>query len=82
VNRFREAWPDVEIELRADASFAVPKIHDYYEAEGIDCIIALITNNVHLKELATPLLEEAQRRYATYQQEVRLLSESHYPACG
>jgi hypothetical protein len=82
VNRFREAWPEVEIELRADASFAVPKIHDYCEAEGIDYIIALIADNVHLEELATSFLEEAQRRHVTYWRKVRFLSESHYPAGG
>lgn len=32
----RTAWPAVEIEIRADAGFAVPAVYDYCEAEGID----------------------------------------------
>jgi Transposase DDE domain group 1 len=35
VRRLREAWPGVEIEIRADAGFAVPEIYDYCEQEGI-----------------------------------------------
>lgn len=36
VSRLRAAWPSVQIEIRADAGFAVPAIYDYCEAEGID----------------------------------------------
>jgi hypothetical protein len=79
VSRLREAWPEVEIELRADAGFAVPEIYDYCEAEGIDYTIALITN-ARLEELAAPLLEEAKERYEAHQRKVRLLSEGRYQA--
>lgn len=40
----REAWPEVELELRVDAGFAVPILCDYCEAEAIDYTIGLITN--------------------------------------
>ena len=35
VVRLRHRWPEVEIELRADAGFAVPALYDYCEEEGI-----------------------------------------------
>lgn len=75
----RRAWPEVEIEIRADAGFAIPAVYDYCETEGINYTIALITNE-RLRELATPLLDEALQRYETDQQKVRLLSESRYQA--
>ncbi len=75
----RRAWPDVELEIRADAGFAVPAIYDYCEAEGIDYTIALITND-RLRELAAPLLDEALQQYEADQHKVRLLSEGNYQA--
>jgi hypothetical protein len=35
VGGLRDKWPKVEIEVRADAGFAVPALYDYCEAEGI-----------------------------------------------
>jgi hypothetical protein len=80
VGLLRSAWPGVEVELRADAGFAVPAVYDYCEAEGIRYTIALITNS-RLKELASSLLEEAEHRYEHERgRKVRLLSEGHYQA--
>src|SRR4051812_1315670 len=59
VSRLRRRWPEVEIELRADAGFAVPALYDYCEREGITYPIALITNP-KLREMAEDLLEEAE----------------------
>jgi hypothetical protein len=61
IGRLRRAWgKELEIEIRADAGFAVPEIYEYCEKEGIDYAIGLITNP-RLVALAEPLLEEAQR---------------------
>jgi Transposase DDE domain group 1 len=80
VGLLRSAWPGVEVELRADAGFAVPAVYDYCEAEGIRYTIALITNS-RLEEMASSLLEEAQRRYEQQRgRKVRLLSQGHYQA--
>jgi hypothetical protein len=80
VGLLRSAWPGVEVQLRADAGFAVPAVYDYCEAEGIRYTIALITNS-RLEELASSLLEEAERRYEHEGgRKVRLLSEGHYQA--
>ena len=70
------------MELRADAGFAVPAVYDYCEAEGIRYTIALATNS-RLEELASSLLEEAQRRYEQEGgRKVRLLCEGHYQAAS
>ena len=75
----RRAWPQAEIELRADAGFAVPAVYEFCEAEGIAYTIALITNS-RLEKLALTLLEEAKRRYERRGRKVRLLSEGRYQA--
>jgi hypothetical protein len=75
----RRAWPSVQIELRADAGFAVPALYEFCEAEEIDYTIALITNS-RLEEMAASLLKEAKHRYEQRGQKVRLLSEGRYQA--
>jgi hypothetical protein len=79
VFRLREAWPGVQIELRADAGFAVPAIYDYCEAEGVAYTIALITNE-RLKEMAAGLLEEAGEEYERTTRKARLFGEDLYEA--
>jgi hypothetical protein len=80
VGLLRSTWPDVEVELRADAGFAVPAVYEYCEAEGIAYTIALITNS-RLEEMAASLLEEAKRRYEKHRErKVKLLSQGHYRA--
>ena len=79
VGRLRQAWPDVVIELRADAGFAVPAVYEYCEAQGIIYTIGLVTNT-RLDALAAPLLAQAQQQYAAEQQKVRLLADTQYQA--
>ncbi len=81
VGRLREAWPEVEIEVRADAGFAVPEIYDYCEQEGIGYTIGLISNP-RLEALAEDLLERAKRESEAKAQEekVRLVSSGSYRA--
>lgn len=79
VRKLRDEWPSVQIEIRADAGFAIPAVYDYCETEGIDYTIALITNS-RLVDLAAPLLEEAEQRYEQRQRKVRLFSEERYQA--
>jgi hypothetical protein len=77
--RLRERWPGVEIELRADAGFAVPAVYDYCESEGITYTIALITNE-RLLEMAEDLLEEATEHYELTTHKARLFGEDVYQA--
>jgi DDE family transposase len=80
VKRLKEEWPAVEIEIRADAGFAVPEIYDYCEKEGIDYTIGLISNP-RLEALAQDLLERAKREYeAKADEKVRLVSSLSYRA--
>jgi Transposase DDE domain group 1 len=79
VGALRERWPEVEIEIRADAGFAVPALYDYCEHEGISYTIALITNE-RLKEMAEELLEEATQEHQRTAQKARLFGEDLYEA--
>jgi hypothetical protein len=79
VRGLRERWPGVAIEVRADAGFAVPAIYDYCEEEGITYTIGLITNP-RLEEMARGLLAEAEERYETEGEKVRLFGEGRYRA--
>jgi hypothetical protein len=80
VKRLKEEWPAVEIEIRADAGFAVPEIYDYCEKESIDYTIGLISNP-RLEALAQDLLERAKRESeAKADEKVRLVSSTSYRA--
>ena len=79
VTGLKRRWPEVEIELRADAGFAVPALYDYCEGEGITYTIALITNP-RLKEMAGELLAEAKESYEKTGQKARLFGEDVYEA--
>jgi Transposase DDE domain group 1 len=79
VARLRRRWPGVEVEIRADAGFAVPALYDYCEEEGITYTVGLITNG-RLEGLAEDLLEEAKRRYGDQREKVKLFSEGSYRA--
>jgi hypothetical protein len=81
VTRLRERWPEVDIEIRADAGFAVPAIYDYCEREGITYTIALITNP-RLLEMAQELLREAKEDYEQTGYKARLFSEDVYKAAS
>jgi Transposase DDE domain group 1 len=80
VAAFRQRWPGVQIELRADSGFGVPALYDYCEAERITYTIGLVPN-ARLEALAAPLLAEAQRQQAeTGADKVRLAGEALYQA--
>jgi hypothetical protein len=79
VGGLRDRWPEVAIELRADAGFAVPALYDYCEAEGITYTVGLVTNP-RLEEMACDLLDEAQERYKSEAEKVKLFREGLYQA--
>jgi hypothetical protein len=79
VARLRRRWPEAEVELRADAGFAVPALYDYCEREGITYTVGLITNG-RLEEMAEDLLQEAKSRYSDRREKVKLFSEGAYQA--
>ena len=80
VKRIRRAWAGVEIEIRADAGFAVPEIYDYCEQEAIGYTIGLVSNP-RLEAMAEPLLARAERESEQMEgAKVRLLSDALYRA--
>ena len=79
VGSLRDRWPEVAIELRADAGFAFPALYDYCEGEGITYTVGLVTNP-RLQEMAEELLDEAQERYETEGEKVKLFGEGLYQA--
>ena len=80
VARLRHRWPEVEVEVRADAGFAVPEIYEYCEREGIGYTIGLISN-ARLEALAQDLLERAKRvSEEGAGEKVRLVSSASYRA--
>jgi hypothetical protein len=79
VARLRARWPDVTIEIRADAGFARPEIYTWCEAQGITYTIGLVTNT-RLTALAAPLQADALAQHAVAGTKVRLLGETAYQA--
>jgi hypothetical protein len=77
----RDRWPEVRIELRADAGFAVPALYDYCEEEGITYTVGL-ASNPRLEEMAEDLLDEARERYDREGQKARIFSEDLYGAAS
>jgi hypothetical protein len=81
VGGLREAWPEVEIELRADAGFAVPALYDYCEQEGITYTVGLVSNP-RLEGMAEDLLDGATECYETEGEKARLFPEGLYGAAS
>jgi hypothetical protein len=80
VARLRERWPEVAIEVRADAGFAKPQIYAWCEQEQIAYTIGLVTN-ARLEALAAPLVADALAQHAVAAgAKVRLLDEAVYRA--
>jgi hypothetical protein len=71
----------VQIEIRADAGFAVPAVYEWCEEEGVGYTIGLVSNP-RLEALAEALLERAEREYEAQEEgeKVRLVSEAPYRA--
>jgi hypothetical protein len=81
VRHIWQRWPQVTIEFRADAGFAVPALYDYLEAQHIPYTIGLVAN-ARLEALAGSLVEEAKRQRAETGEPVRLLAEGQYQAAS
>jgi Transposase DDE domain group 1 len=77
----RDRWPEVAIEIRADAGFAIPALYDYCEKEGISYTIALITNE-RLKQIGDDLLEGAREERERTDKKATLFGEDLYAAAS
>jgi hypothetical protein len=81
VSRLRGRWPEAEIEIRADAGFAVPALYDYCEAQSITYTVGLITN-ARLQGMAEDLLAKAKESYEEIGEKAKLFSEGPYGAAS
>jgi hypothetical protein len=79
VKKIRRRWPDVEIVLRADGGFCVPRLYRWCERERVGYVIGLISNPT-LKTLHDPLLEQAQALYGQSLAKARMIGEVGYRA--
>ena len=79
VKKIRRRWPGVEIVIRADAGFCVPRLYRFCEHNGLGYVLGLITNKT-LKGLHAPLLQEAEALYEEGGTKARLLGEVGYRA--
>lgn len=77
--RLRAAWPDVQIHLRGDCGFGVPKMYDVCEELGVWYTFGLGMNS-RVKELAAPLLLDAVARYQRTSEPQRLFDRALYQA--
>jgi hypothetical protein len=69
--RLREAWPDVQLELRADSGFGTPNMYEVCERLRIRYTIALGMNDVFERQSAA-LLAHAHAEYTRTGQPQRL----------
>lgn len=79
VNRLRAVWPDVQISIRADSGFGVPKMYTLCEGLGLDYTLGLGMNAV-LKRESESLLKEAVQQYEETGQPQRLFTAFWYQA--
>jgi hypothetical protein len=79
VSRLREKWPDVDIEVRADSGFGVPKMYEVCERLGIWYTFGIGMNS-RLKADSDELLAEAVERYEQAGEPQRLFTALSYQA--
>jgi hypothetical protein len=72
----RARWPGVQLEVRADAGFAMPALYAYLDAAGRDDAIGLATN----PRLAAPAAPPAAAQQAQTDAKARLFADTPYQA--
>jgi hypothetical protein len=79
VKRLRAVWPDVQISIRGDSGFGVPKMYTLCERLRLDYTLGLGMNAV-LKRESESLLKEAVEQYEATGQPQRLFTAFWYQA--
>lgn len=77
VGQLRQAWPEVQILLRADSGFCREELMNWCEANGVDYVFGLARNS-RLRELVEPQLVEAERLHRERKQAARVFTEFRY----
>lgn len=79
VTRLRQKWPDVDIEVRADSGFGVPRMYEVCERLGIWYTFGIGMNS-RLKAASDALLAQAVKRYEQTGEPQRLFTALSYQA--
>jgi hypothetical protein len=79
VQRLRQAWPDVQIVIRADSGFCRWRLMEWCDAQGVGYVLGLARNS-RLQTLAEPWLHEAAIRWERTRQPQRLFGSFAYAA--
>ena len=74
VTLLREAWPEVEILVRADTGYAVPAVYEFCETHGVKYVIGYGANNV-LKARTQLTLDYVEALAKLYDEPVRQFQE-------
>jgi hypothetical protein len=77
VARIRQAWPDVEILVRADSGFCREEIMAWCEKHAVDFVFGL-ARNPRLERRIAEQLREAERRSKASGKPERCFEEFHY----
>jgi hypothetical protein len=79
VRRLRRRFPQLDIVVRGDAGFALPRLMTALDELGVDYLIGIAKNRV-LKRLAGPAMQLAEELYALHSHTVRRFSAFDYAA--
>jgi len=80
VGHLREKWPEVEIIVRADSGFAVPRVLDWCDENGVDYVIGypknpklnrIISGQLERAREASEASGEAARVYTSFMDQAR-----------
>lgn len=79
VSRLRSRWPDVDIEVRADSGFGIPKMYELCERLGVWYTFGIGLNS-RLKVESEDLLTQAVQQYEQTSEKQRLFTALSYQA--
>jgi hypothetical protein len=79
VERIRQAWPKVRIIFRADSGFCRWRTLKYCDKNGVGYVVGLATN-ARLERIASPFMEDAERRFDATGEKQRSFHELEYGA--
>ena len=77
IGQIRQAWPDVEIEIRGDGGFCRNELKSWCEENGVGYVIGLPQNS-RLRERAALAMAEARRRSQISGKAERVFTEFTY----
>jgi Transposase DDE domain group 1 len=77
VARIRQAWPEVEVTIRADSGFCREPIMAWCEANGVDYVLGL-AQNTRLKAMIAEEQEQARQEFERTKEPARVFTDLQY----